>query len=178
MDPKVLQHFGNAIPVAPAFQKNAHFIGAPRRRPMMGQNFSQIAEEFRKRGAIVPVQVGIPTALAAQMTAQGQTPPPPEEIPAMVDTGASITAIDVGTAQRLGLQPTGSIDIAGATGAGKQPLFAALFRIPDPFIEWDPMTLAGAQLPGAPFQILIGRNVLCSMTLSYDGKSGRFSLVL
>jgi len=40
------------------------------------------------------------------------------------------------------------------------------------------MTLAGAQLPGAPFQILIGRNVLCSMTLSYDGKSGRFSLVL
>lgn len=178
MNPNVLQHFGKPLPLAPAFQRSAQFVGAPRRGPMMGQNFSQVVEEFRKRGAILPVQVGIPSSLAAQMTAQGQTPPPPEEIPAMVDTGASITAIDVGTAQRLGLQPTGSIDIAGATGAGQQPLYAALLRIPDPFIEWDPMTLAGAQLPGAPFQILIGRNVLCSMTLSYDGKSGRFSLIL
>jgi predicted aspartyl protease len=112
------------------------------------------------------------------MLAQGQTPPPPEEISALVDTGASITAINMATAQRLGLQPTGSIEIGGATGSSSMPLYPAMFRIPDPFVEWDPITLAGAQLSNTPFEILIGRNILCSMTLSYDGKAGRFSLIL
>lgn len=177
MDPNVLRHFGAALPVAPAFQRASRFIGGPR-RPMLGQAFSQVTEEFRKRGAILPVQIGIPSSLAAQMTAQGQTPPPPEEIQALVDTGASITAINTPVAQRLGLPTTGSIQIGGATGSAEQPLYAAMLRIPDPFVEWDPMTLAGANLTGTPFDILIGRNVLCSMTLSYDGKSGRFSLIL
>jgi hypothetical protein len=145
---------------------------------MLGQNFSAIVEELRKRGPILPVQIGIPAVLAAQMQAQGQTPPPPEEIQALVDTGASITAINVATAQRLGLQATGSIQIGGATGVSDMPLYAAMFRIPDPFIEWDPMTLAGAQLSGTPFEILVGRNVLCNMTMAYDGKQGRFSLIL
>lgn len=177
MNPNALRHFGTALPLAPAFQRNTRFIGA-RRRPMLGQDFSQVVEEMRKRGPILPVQIGIPSTLAAQMTAQGQIPPPPEEIQALVDTGASITAINVATAQRLGLPVTGSIQIGGATGVAEQPMYAALFRIPDPFVEWDPMTVAGANLSGTPFEILVGRNVLCSMTLSYDGKSGRFSLIL
>jgi len=177
MNPNALRHFGTALPVAPTFRRATRFIGAPR-RPMLGQDFAQVTEELRKRGAILPVQIGIPSALAAQMTAQGQTPPPPEEIQALVDTGASITAINIPVAQRLGLPTTGSIQIGGATGVADQPLYAALFRIPDPFVEWDPMTVAGANLSGTPFDILIGRNVLCNMTLSYDGKSGRFSLVL
>jgi predicted aspartyl protease len=178
MDPKVLSHFGKAIPVAPSFQRATKFVGAPPRRPMLGQAFAQAVEEFRKRGPILPVQIGIPSSLAQQMQAQGQTPPPPEEIQALVDTGASITAINVSVAQRLGLPTTGSIQIGGATGVADQPLYAAMFRIPDPFIEWDPMTIAGANLSGTPFDILVGRNVLCNMTLSYDGKNGRFSLIL
>lgn len=177
MDPNPLKHFGRPIPMASPFRQNSKLIGASR-GPRLGQDFSQVVEELRKRGAIMPVQIGIPSSLAAQMTAQGQTPPPPEEIMALVDTGASITAINVTVAQRLGLPVTGSIQIGGATGVADQPLYAALFRLPDPFVEWDPMTLAGANLSGTPFDILIGRNVLCSMTLSYDGKSGRFSLIL
>lgn len=135
-------------------------------------------EEFRRRGPVLPVQVGIPTALAKQMEAEGQTPPPPEEIPALVDTGASITAINIETAQRLGLQATGSMQIGGATGSANQPVYAAMLKIPDPFIEFDPIQVAGAQLSGTPFQMLIGRNILCSMMLSYDGRKGRFSLIL
>lgn len=180
MNQNALRHFGRSLPLAPAFQRPTRLIGAPPRRPMLGQtsDFLAVAEELRKRGAIIPVQIGIPSSLAAQMQAQGQTPPPPEEIPALIDTGASITAINVATAQRLGLQPSGSVDIGGANGVSSQPLFAALVRIPDPFVEWDPMTLSGSNLVGVPFEMLIGRNVLCNMTLSYDGKNGRFSLIL
>jgi hypothetical protein len=179
MNQNALRHFGRSLPIAPAFQMPNRMSGAPPRRPMLGQQgFSDVVEELRKRGMIIPVQVGIPKVLADQMKAQGQTPPPPEEISALIDTGASITAINVTTAQRLGLQPTGSIDIGGANGVASQPLFAAMVRISDPFVEWDPMTLAGSTLTGVPFEMLIGRNVLCNMTLSYSGKEGRFSLIL
>jgi len=177
MNPNVLRHFGAALPVAPSFRRPTRFIGAPR-RPILGQSFSKDTEEFRSRGAILPIQIGIPSSLAAQMTAQGQTPPPPEEIMALVDTGASVTAINVATAQRLGLPVTGSITIGHAGGTSEQPVYSAMFRIPDPFIEWDPMPISGSNLSGTPFDILLGRNVLCSMTLSYDGKAGRFSLIL
>lgn len=174
MNQNVLRHFGRAMPIAPAFQR----LGAAPRRPALGQAFAEVVEQLRSRGPIMSVQVGIPKALADQMQAQGMTPPPPEEILALVDTGASITAINVPTAERLGLQPTGSIQVGGATGVSQMPLYAAMFRIPEPFIEWDPMTISGANLSSTPFEILIGRNVLCSMTLAYDGKQGRFSLIL
>jgi len=133
-------------------------------------------EELRTRGPILPVQVGIPSSLKKQMEDQGQTAPVPEEIPALVDTGASITAIQVDTGQRLGLPVTGSIQIGGATGVAQQPVYGAFLKITDPFIEFDPLRLAGAQLTSVPFQMLIGRDILCKMLLAYDGKRGRFSL--
>jgi predicted aspartyl protease len=161
---------GNSPIVAPSM-----FLG----RSRLGQAPSaDLIEEFRRRGPVLPVQIGIPTAMAKQLEAEGQTVPPPEEIPALVDTGASITAINIETAQRLGLQVTGSMRIGGATGSADQPVYAARVKIPDPFIEFDPIQLPGAQLSGTPFQMLIGRNILCSMMLSYDGRKGRFSLIL
>lgn len=161
---------GNSPIVAPSM-----FLGRSRLGQAPG---GDLAEEFRRRGPVIPVQIGIPTAMAKQLEAEGQTVPPPEEIPALVDTGASITAINIETAQRLGLQVTGSMRIGGATGSADQPVYAAMVKIPDPFIEFDPIQLPGAQLGGTPFQMLIGRNILCSLMLSYDGRRGRFSLIL
>lgn len=161
---------GNSPIVAPSM-----FLGRSR---LGASTTSDLIEEFRRRGPVLPVQVGIPTAMAKQLEAEGKTVPPPEEIPALVDTGASITAINIETAQRLGLQVTGSMQIGGATGSANQPVYAAKVKIPDPFIEFDPIQIPGAQLSGTPFQMLIGRNILCSLMLSYDGRRGRFSLIL
>lgn len=145
------------------------------RRVFLGQAENFI-EELRSRGPIIPVQVGIPASLKAQLEAQGQSAPVPEEIPALIDTGASITAISIPTAERLQLPVTGSVQIGGATGVAQQPVYGAFLRVTDPFVEYDPIRLAGANLSGVPFQMLIGRDVLCKMLLAYDGKRGRFSL--
>lgn len=175
MHHSVMNRFGRSLPTAPAFQRP---ISLPSRRPSLGAGFPEMVEQLRTKGPVLSVQVGIPKALADQMVAQGQTPPPPEEILALVDTGASITAINTATAERLGLQATGAINVGGATGVSQMPLYAAMLRISEPFIEWDPMTISGSNLGHAPFEMLIGRNVLCNMTLAYDGKQGRFSLIL
>lgn len=130
----------------------------------------QYAEALRERGAILPIQVGLPSSMA-----KGK---PPEEIQAMIDTGASITAINVSAAQRIGLPVTGSARIGGVTGASDMPVYGALLRFPDPKIDFDPIPIAGATMGGAPFEMLIGRNILCRMLLSYDGKKGQFTLTI
>lgn len=153
---------------------------APVRR-RLGQNdfgSQNLMELLRQYGAILPVQIGIPKAMADKMRAQGETPPAPEEISGLIDTGASITAINVATAQRLGLITTGSIQIAGATGVSNQPVFAAMVRFTDPDIEYGAMRLGGANLNAPNFEILIGRDVLCHMHLAYDGRKGQFTLVV
>lgn len=146
----------------------------PRRR--LGQAANMV-EALRTRGPIIPVQVGIGKAMAEKLRSQGQTPPAPEEIPAMVDTGASITAINVPTAQRLGLIQTSTIQIGGATGVSTMPLYGGMVRFTDPPVEFGAMQIGGANLGAPYFEMLIGRDILCSMHLAYDGRKGQFTLI-
>ncbi len=138
--------------------------------------FSNSAENLRTRGPILPIHVGLPSVMVGGIRGQGETPPPPEEIAALIDTGASITAINNGVAQRLGLIQTGSVTVGGVTGTSQQPIYTAFVGFPDMGMEFDPVQLAGtpSQFPG--FDVLIGRNILCQMILSYNGSKGIFSL--
>lgn len=145
--------------------------------PRLGQAAANLVEALRTRGPIIPVQVGVPPSMAEKLRAEGQTPPPPEEIPALVDTGASITAINVGAGQRLGLPQTGTVQIGGATGVSQMPMFAAFLKIAEPSVEFGAMQVGGANLNAPHFEMLIGRDVLCSMHLAYDGRKGQFSLI-
>lgn len=154
------------------------FMGARRR---LGQNnfgAQDLMGRLRQEGPLIPIQIGIPTAMAEQMRAAGETPPVPEEIIGLIDTGASITAINVGTAQRLGLVPTGSIQIAGATGVSQMPVYAAMIQFSDPAITYGAVRVGGANLSHPTFEILIGRDILCHMHFSYKGPKGQFSLVV
>jgi hypothetical protein len=144
---------------------------APPRRPFLGQGNGNVIESMRSRGPILPIQVGLPMASA------GEDPTAiMEEVQALVDTGASITAINMETATRLGLIPTGSVDVSGVTGSSTQPLFGARIVMPEPGFTFDPIEIVGAPLSSPDFEILIGRNLLCSMLMSYDGTRGQFAL--
>ena len=104
----------------------------------------------------------------AQLTAAGTR--------GLVDTGASQTCISPQLAKHLDLSPRGKIAIQGATGS--RPVNA---------YHVDLMLSFGSQSgvienldvcefdPGqAPFQVLIGRDVLCRGVLTMDF-SGRFT---
>lgn len=134
------------------------------------------SEILRAKGMLIKVRVGSATAVAGQQQSSGTTPQAPEEIIAMIDTGASISAIDVAVAGRLGLAQTGSIQVGGVGGMSQQPVFAAALEIPDAGVTFDPLPLSGAQLGAPDFQMLVGRNLLCQMILTYDGSQGQFAL--
>lgn len=134
------------------------------------------SEILRTKGMLIKVHVGSASAVAGQQSSSGKTPQAPEEIIAMIDTGASISAIDQGVAARLGLVQTGSIQVGGVGGMSQQPVFAAALEIPDAGVTFDPLMLSGAQLGAPDFQMLVGRNLLCQMILTYDGANGQFAL--
>ena len=95
---------------------------------------------------------------------------------ALVDTGASLTSISPGLAAHLALAPLGKIEIQGATGSipvntyfvdlilsfGAQSLIVGNLNV----CEFDPGQ--------APFQVLIGRDIICRGVLTMDF-GGRFT---
>lgn len=148
----------------------------PRRIALGEAQPGSVPELLRSKGALVDIRIGNATLIANQMKIEGKQVPEPKAIVAMIDTGASISAIDSSVAASLGLQQTGSVQVGGVGGMSQQPVFAASLEFTDPKIAYDPLSLSGSSLGAPDFQMLIGRNILCQMILTYDGAQGRFTL--
>lgn len=110
------------------------------------------------------IPVAAPAAPAALTTFTG-----------LLDTGADTTCITQAVADAVGLKPFGKIPMSSATHTTDVDAFLGDICIP----------LGGTQLfhmpgvvlmkfetrPGAQFQVLVGRDVICkgSLTLTFDG---------
>lgn len=142
-----------------------------------GEPALNMRDILRRRGAITSVSIGQPTSVAQGMRARGKTVPPMRQIFAMVDTGASVSAIEDSVAKSLGLTKTGAMYIAGVAGAGQRPVYAAQIHVGPPAgPRYDPLQLAGVNFGAPDFSLLIGRDILADLELSYLGKQGKFSL--
>lgn len=104
----------------------------------------------------------------------------------MIDTGASVSAVDASVVQQLGLQPVGVTNVAGVTGVAPQPTYPARFVFPGtgfPAIDFSlllgaPLSgLQSATMPG-PLIALLGRDLLQHFILVYNGPAAMFSLAL
>lgn len=157
--------------------RRASTYGQPRRFALGQPAPGTTPERLRADGPLMRVRVGNAQTVIQRLTQEGKTPPAPEELVALIDTGASISAIDAAIAQRLGLLQTGSIQVGGVGGMSTQPVFAAALELPEFSIAFDPLSLSGAALPSDKFQMLLGRNILCNLRMTYDGPSGTFNLV-
>ncbi|MCX7424860.1 MAG: aspartyl protease family protein [Planctomycetia bacterium] len=135
------------------------------------------------QGLIVTVGVAVSGPKADAIKAAGKPIPQTQVVRALIDTGASCSAIDPGVIQALELTPTGTASIhTPSTGVGSHEcnLYdVALFilmgsaqvhiaSLTAPVIE--------AKLAGQGFDVLIGRDVLSQGLLVYDGKAGNLSL--
>ena len=121
-------------------------------------------------GPLINVGVLQPGALTPVLA----TPPPLTTFPALIDTGASATCISPTVAQTIGLQPMGMRSMTSATHS--VPVNVYLVDLLLPFGNAG-FLVQGAQVMefgppgGSPFQILLGRDILCrgTFTLSFDG---------
>lgn len=97
---------------------------------------------------------------------------------ALIDTGAAVTCVDAATARSVGLSLVDSDLMASATHASELvPIFAGRLDIGG-VCSVEMRRAYGANLAPLGFVALIGRDILESCVLVYNGLDGSFSLSL
>src|SRR5450759_4173480 len=118
-------------------------------------------------GPIIRVQIEIATVLAQSFQAATQPIPTPVVGIALIDTGASITSIDVTVVTQLALNPNGIAMVGTAGGPQQQSTYQAKFSFPGtPVPGFEHARVLGCNLTGQtvlnqqPIIALIGRDIL------------------
>lgn len=131
---------------------------------------------LQQQGPTINLQVLIPSALEQQLRQSGQPVPPPISGVGLVDTGATISAVDDTVIQRLGISPIGLTTTGTAGGPAQQNLYPARFAFPDLLSGFEFSRVLGANLTGLGIIALVGRDVLSRMILVYNGPVGVVTL--
>lgn len=130
-------------------------------------------------GPMLPVAVAVHPILAQQLRGQGATPPAPVGGVGLIDTGASVSAVDSSVVSQLGIPPIGTINVGTAAGVQQQAQYPASFSFPGtglPTINFN--FVIGSNLAGQqpPIVALIGRDVLRHFVMIYHGGFGQVVL--
>ncbi len=131
---------------------------------------------------LIRVGVSVSRARAAALQSASQPIPPIEWIVALIDTGASRTAVDRTVISKLGLTPTGSVLISTpSTGQNPAPMNTydvgiVLYDHEDKFIIDRPAEVTANDLSKCGCQMLLGTDILKRCLFVYDGRAERFSL--
>lgn len=128
------------------------------------------------RGPVLQVTITIEQHAAKALLTQGKTVQSKTGI-ALIDTGASNTCVDDKAAQELGLPV---IDVGSMQSASheKHPCNIYPVQIVTPVVTLNSPRTMGANLASQGLLVLVGRDVLASCNLFYNGPSGQFTLAL
>ena len=132
-----------------------------------------------QRGPVVQVSISVGQAIAQQVLQQGGELPPPVAGLALIDTGATTTCIDEEAAQVLKLPAIDVVTVASASHASSErnvyPISIEVVGLP--IVVNAPRSI-GAELKAQGLLLLIGRDVVQSCVLVYNGPAGLFTLTL
>lgn len=136
------------------------------------------SDALEDHGPTLLVQIGFDAAF--DHTLPGATPQlAAQPVPALLDTGASQSCMDIGLAARLRLPVIDKGNVAGVGGAVEVPVYLAQIFVPMlGFTQYG--RFAGVHLSsgGQLHQALIGRSFLRRMIMTYDGRTGKVSVAL
>ena len=138
-------------------------------------SFTAAVSDLQVVGPVLDVQIAVPQAVEALLTAAGTPVPAPVAASLMVDTGASLTVIQTGIAQKLGLQAVGAIQVN--TPSSQNVLctqYAVRILLPKGVVA--SVLATEAPLQGQNIQGLIGRDLLKHGVLVYLGTEDQFTL--
>lgn len=135
------------------------------------------------QGAVVDAAVMVSFAKQDALKAEGQSVPNAIKIRALIDTGASISAVDPEVLTTLALTQTGEADIHTPSTGGtpvQRPTYDVVIGIyagrpGDLHFISDTVQVTGSELKHHGFNALIGTDILRKCILYYNG-DGYFSL--
>ena len=134
-------------------------------------------------GPLIDLYIGVSSPRFTALQKEGQTPPTPILAKALVDTGASHSAVDVIIIDALGVSAKRIASvITPSTGSvpHKFHTFDVSIYIPitKDVVPWSKGAheVTRAELKHQGFDVLIGRDILAEGILIYDGRNNLFTL--
>jgi hypothetical protein len=140
------------------------------------------AETLTGDGPIIPVEVSIPTALEQFYLEKKMLLPSVQRGHALIDTGASTTAVDERVLQQLNILPIDETDCSSPHGTAKNSIYP--LKVSFPALNLKDLPLArvlGCELKwqtadGKEIIMLLGRDLLQDKVLIYNGKGWSITL--
>ena len=140
-------------------------------------NHTANGAELQLQGPKVAIEIAVPAVLAEFLERSGLPVPPPQRGFALIDTGASITAVDEEVVASLGIQPIGQMKLSTPSQSMPAWLYAVQLTcsgVAMPVLEL--LDVVGCTLQPQGFIALLGRNFLRKGVLVYDGPTGAFTM--
>lgn len=139
--------------------------------PVVGQDQGG-ATLLRRRGAEVGARIYSLQA-ARELRGRNSDAAPFVEVRALLDTGASGSAVDVSVGRRLNLSRRDFAIVSTPAGVSRRVQYEILLHIPQLEL-WRELRVFEVELAPQPHLALLGRDILSLGTLIYSGWKGGF----
>lgn len=137
-------------------------------------SFTLTVPELQEGGPVVDAFIGVSSLAGHAFRDRGIDVPRPIKVRAMIDTGASSSAVKTGIPGRLGLNPIGKRKLQTPSSTNLECAeFALTFSLPND-ISVDVVAVE-APLEEQAIEALVGRDVLSEGVLVYVGYMGTFT---
>ncbi|HTT84386.1 MAG TPA: aspartyl protease family protein [Rhizomicrobium sp.] len=139
------------------------------------------------KGPTIAVEIGFnpglfhsdPAKVQEAIQATHASPPPPQLVDALIDTGAGESAIDVELAQQLQLPLVDHQEGSGIGGTEKFDVYLGHIRIVAlGFLQYGRFLGVKLKAGQQPHSALLGRTVFQKMVMVYDGRDGTCRLAI
>jgi predicted aspartyl protease len=138
----------------------------------------------QKGRPVLTLYVAPSASRIAALHASGEEPPPPVEVRALVDTGATRTVIQRSVLASLGLDPVG-VERVHTASTGSEPREVGAFMVQlfiaglrGGTLAQDLRAVEAENLSGLAVEVLLGRDVIDRFLLFLNGPEGRFTLAI
>lgn len=130
------------------------------------------------RGPTAQVALHFPAVIAQQLASRGEALPAPVAGDALIDTGASLSCIDIEAAAELGLNQIDVGMMHSASHADQEvPVFFVAIEFLGMGLRFEQRVM-GASLKAQNLIALVGRDALGSAMMFYNGPAGQVTLIL
>ena len=128
-------------------------------------------------GIVMDMALAIDEVTSQSMRSGNQTVPTAVTAKALVDTGCTITLIDDSIVQQLGLTVRGYTTTHTAAGPINSGQYFVALSFPGTKLQGRTLhRVQSVNLAEQPFKILIGRDLMASWNINYNGLAGFISI--
>jgi hypothetical protein len=145
----------------------------------MGVLFRQAidSKNLFSTGILIDMLVSVDRVASELITNLNHKIPDSISVRGLLDTGCTITSIDQGLVEKLGLSVRGFATTQTAAGPMTSSLYSVQIDFQNSNLKGKPVHQVQAiKLPNQAFQVLIGRDLMQSWVINYNGSAGFFSI--